>query len=233
MVVVVVPGGLGDFGRLVVDALLEADKHEVYALTRKPRILPVREVDYTNVAQLTEVLASHKVHTVVSALNVDFQSVSDAQLSLIEAAAAARCVKRFVPSEYNVDYDLNDAILRTRRRGPMSPGDQRSKRHSSSTRTFIPMAKTIRGSKLDVRFDSVESLKNHDVKPLKGNEAIGDRFEDGRDQLKAWVCDLSASIALGAYVSNAANGADLVSLLEDKIGAPVRIDQFLGQYWSS
>ncbi|KAK4939245.1 hypothetical protein LTR10_020441 [Elasticomyces elasticus] len=99
---------------------------------------------------------------------------------------------------------------------------------------LVKTAETVTGSKLDVRFDSVESLQSHDVKLLKGNDAIGDLFEGGRDRLKALACDLGASIALGAYdVSNAADGVDLVSLLEDTIGAPVRIGQFLGQYWSS
>lgn len=274
---------------------------------------PVIEVEYANVAQLTKALASHKVHTVVSTLNVDFQSVSDAQLNLIEAAAAAGCVKRFAPSEYNIDYDLDDHILpypekrfhvAARRAVEKTqleytyfysgmfmdyfalPRIQTHMRHlytvldiehneaaipgngeAAMAMTFtkdvakfvagsldlekwpkvslivgseptvnelVKLAESIRGSKLDVRYDSLESLKSHEVRLLEGNEAIGDKFQGGRDQLKALVCDLGASIALGAYhLSKVADAVNLVPLLEDKIGAPVRIDQFLGQYWSS
>ncbi len=35
MTVVAVAGGLGDLGRLIVDALLETDKYEVYIMSRK------------------------------------------------------------------------------------------------------------------------------------------------------------------------------------------------------
>jgi uncharacterized protein YbjT (DUF2867 family) len=35
MAVVVVAGGLGDLGRLIVEALLETGKHEVYTMSRK------------------------------------------------------------------------------------------------------------------------------------------------------------------------------------------------------
>lgn len=41
MVVVVVAGGLGDLGRLIVDALLRTGKHEVYSLTRKVSSHPI------------------------------------------------------------------------------------------------------------------------------------------------------------------------------------------------
>lgn len=35
MAVVAVAGGLGDFGRLVTDALLDTGKYEVYVMSRK------------------------------------------------------------------------------------------------------------------------------------------------------------------------------------------------------
>jgi len=37
MSVIAVAGGLGDLGRLIVNALLETGKHEVYILSRKVR----------------------------------------------------------------------------------------------------------------------------------------------------------------------------------------------------
>jgi hypothetical protein len=37
MTVVAIAGGLGDLGRLIMEALLETGKHEVYAMSRKVR----------------------------------------------------------------------------------------------------------------------------------------------------------------------------------------------------
>lgn len=69
------------------------------------------QTDYEDEGELKALLESNHIHTVVSALNVDFEPVSNAQVRLIKAAAASSCVKRFIPSEYNVDYDLPDTIL--------------------------------------------------------------------------------------------------------------------------
>lgn len=38
MPVVVVAGGRGDLGRLITQALVETEKHEVYVMTRKVRM---------------------------------------------------------------------------------------------------------------------------------------------------------------------------------------------------
>lgn len=37
MTVVAIAGGLGDLGRLIMEALLETGKYEVYAMSRKVR----------------------------------------------------------------------------------------------------------------------------------------------------------------------------------------------------
>ena len=72
---------------------------------------PVIQTDYASVDALSEELAKRAVHTVLSAVSLDFDSPSEAQLKLIRAAAKTDCVKRFVPSEFNVDYDLGDDKL--------------------------------------------------------------------------------------------------------------------------
>jgi hypothetical protein len=69
------------------------------------------QTDYEDETTLKALLESNQIHTIVSALNVDFEPVSNAQVRLIKAAAATNCVKRFIPSEYNVNYDLPDSIL--------------------------------------------------------------------------------------------------------------------------
>lgn len=60
---------------------------------------------------MAELLAQHKVHTVICTFALDFQAASDSQLTLIRAAEQAACVKRFIPSEFNIDYDQGDDVL--------------------------------------------------------------------------------------------------------------------------
>ncbi|GME39306.1 uncharacterized protein P175DRAFT_0556420 [Neofusicoccum parvum] len=113
MSAVAVAGGFGDLGRVFVTSLVAARK-PVYILTRKAYDSAAEhgatplEVDYSNVPVLAEVLAAHNIGTVISALNMDSQNASDAQISLIQAASASGSVTRFIPSDFNVDYDVSD-----------------------------------------------------------------------------------------------------------------------------
>lgn len=94
------------------------------------------------------------------------------------------------------------------------------------------MAERIKGETLDVRYDSLESMRLHTTKLLTSNEANGLLFEGGPEQLNALLCDLGASVALGAYdIAKAKNGVDLVSLLGNTVQKPVDIEAFLKQYW--
>jgi len=63
---------------------------------------------YATEEELEEILQKHKIHTVVSTMNPPTREVHDAQLRLIRAAAKADVVKRFVPSEYAIDYNMPD-----------------------------------------------------------------------------------------------------------------------------
>lgn len=260
---------------------------------------------------MAELLESKKVHTIISALNVDFQSVCDAQVRLIEAAAASSCVQRFAPSEYNVDYDLDDSVLPY----PEKRFHVASRRALEKTRLeytyFYPgmfmdyfalpriethmrpiytvldlehnevaipgtgsavmamaytkdvaryiaasldldrwpkvsliigsqptveelaqLAQRITGEKLDIRYDSLDTLKKHSARLLTSNEAVGNLFDGGPEQLKALLCDLGGAIACGAYnIAQSKNGVDLVSLLGDRIEKPIAIEAFLQRYW--
>lgn len=60
---------------------------------------------------MAELLKAYKVHTVICTFALDFQAASNSQLTLIRAANQATCVKRFIPSEFNVDYDQTDDVL--------------------------------------------------------------------------------------------------------------------------
>jgi hypothetical protein len=75
-----------------------------------PKVTPaasiiLHEVNYSDVSELSAVLVRLQVDTVISALNLHWPGASDAQINLIRAAAGARVVKRFIPSEYNIDWN--------------------------------------------------------------------------------------------------------------------------------
>ncbi|KAH8891134.1 NAD(P)-binding protein [Thozetella sp. PMI_491] len=125
MSVVAVAGGHGDLGRLITNALLATGKHEVYIMSRKEgrdaldRISPltgkryhhVIQTDYSSSNSLTEQLTEYQINVVICAFIMDSDSASEAQLRLIRAAEQCTEVRRFIPSEFNVEYDVGDNIL--------------------------------------------------------------------------------------------------------------------------
>ncbi|GJN82346.1 hypothetical protein PLIIFM63780_005886 [Purpureocillium lilacinum] len=118
MSVVAVAGGLGDMGSLITEALTETGKHEspdgrserTSPVTGK-RYLPFIETDYSSEEALAEQLAKHNVNVIICAFSLHYDSAADAQVRLIRAADQTACVRRFLPSEFNVDYDLGDDVL--------------------------------------------------------------------------------------------------------------------------
>ncbi|ORY60967.1 NmrA-like family protein [Pseudomassariella vexata] len=122
MSVVAVAGGLGDLGRLITDALFQTGKYEVYIMSRKDnsgrispltgkRYLPVIQTDYSSKDSLMEQLTENHVNVVICAFIMDCDSASDAQLRLIHAANQCPSVTRFIPSEFNVEYNVSDDVL--------------------------------------------------------------------------------------------------------------------------
>ncbi|KAI8663557.1 NmrA domain-containing protein [Fusarium keratoplasticum] len=124
MPVVAVAGGSGDLGSLIVKALFERGKHEVYVLSRGPpadspeRVSPLTgksytafiQNDYTSIDALTQDLDMRRVEVVICAFSLRNDNACNAQLQLIQAADKASSVRRFIPSEFNIDYDLGDAV---------------------------------------------------------------------------------------------------------------------------
>ncbi|KAH8197845.1 hypothetical protein TruAng_007992 [Truncatella angustata] len=126
MTVVVVAGGLGDLGRLITGALYETGKYEVYTMSRKMqaahdssrRVSPLTgksynpniQTDYSEDSLTKELIEKH-VKVVICTFIMDSDSVSEAQLRLIRAADQCPSVERFIPSEFNVEYDVGDNIL--------------------------------------------------------------------------------------------------------------------------
>lgn len=72
---------------------------------------PIIETDYASVGNVARLLTEHNVHTVICTFALDFEAASNSQLNLIRAAEQSPCVKRFLPSEFNIDYDLDDSLL--------------------------------------------------------------------------------------------------------------------------
>jgi saccharopine dehydrogenase-like NADP-dependent oxidoreductase len=132
MVVVAVAGGTGDVGRTIVEEISRDPLNTVYVFTRKvkflllpselnlktrqskpgstPKATPgtsiiLHEVDYSDISELSAVLVRLQVDTVISALNLHWPGAAGAQINLIRAAAEAGVVKRFIPSEYNIDWN--------------------------------------------------------------------------------------------------------------------------------
>lgn len=73
--------------------------------------MPIIQTDYQSEGEVAKLLTHHNVHTVICTFSLDFQAASDSQLRLIRAAERSPCVKRFIPSEFNVDYDQGDDTL--------------------------------------------------------------------------------------------------------------------------
>jgi hypothetical protein len=72
---------------------------------------PVIQSDYSSEAALANMLSNYQVEVVICTFTIHYQSAIDAQVRLIRAADQTPCVKRFLPSEFNVDYDLGDDKL--------------------------------------------------------------------------------------------------------------------------
>lgn len=263
-------------------------------------------------AEVAQLLEKHRIHTVICAFALDFEAASNSQLTLIKAADQAYTVERFLPSEFNIDYDLDDSVLPypdkrlhtiARRElektqtleyaylypGMFSdyfampniethlralcvvldaasgvaavPGDGESVVSMSYTRDVarytalalglrrwprvmtmatdhITLNELVRiternlGRKLQVTYQSVESLRRHETTVLPRNVPLADHFPEGLPQLKALTSDLEASMALGAYdFTKLGEHLDLVKEFEGIGVSPMRIEKLLELAW--
>ncbi|KAL8988745.1 MAG: hypothetical protein Q9169_008504, partial [Polycauliona sp. 2 TL-2023] len=118
MVHIAVAGGTGGLGRTIVDALSDGGQHSVFVLSRKSQ-LPFKasdnvhclSTDYQDVQALNNLLKSNEIHTIISTLSPPSPEVQTAQNNLIQAAAQSGTVKRFIPSEWGIDYFNDDEHL--------------------------------------------------------------------------------------------------------------------------
>nr|AQV04221.1 SwnN [Chaetothyriaceae sp.] len=110
MVVVAIAGGTGGVGRTVLDAIAKSGQHRAVVLSRTAAAATATKgpkriaVDYTDVEQMKRVLQENNVEVVVSALLLLDESIAQAQINLIRAAAQSGTVTKFIPSEYYIDF---------------------------------------------------------------------------------------------------------------------------------
>lgn len=276
------------------------------------------QTDYSSTDSLVEQLTESHVNVVICAFIMDCDSASDAQLRLIRAANQCPCVQRFIPSEFNVEYDVGDNVLpypekrfhlAARREldktttleyayiytgmfmdyfglprvmsnlrplcffvdpangQAVVPGDGEAKMSMTFTtdaaryialaleldqwpRILTTAASTVSlnelvrlveknlGRKLQVRYQPVEKLLNHETIDLPTNVDIAERFPErfpqGLHQLRALIADLEAGVALGAFDFGKLNGhLDLVKAFEGKVPEPKRIEGVIEEAWKA
>ncbi|CAO2652623.1 Nn.00g009060.m01.CDS01 [Neocucurbitaria sp. VM-36] len=110
MVTIAVAGGTGGIGRTIVDELVRQGKHNVLILSRKVSTIvglesvPVLEANYSDLAAVKKLLQDHNIEVVISALALFTENSAKAQMNLINAVIESGTVKRFIPSEYGINY---------------------------------------------------------------------------------------------------------------------------------
>ncbi|KNC96789.1 uncharacterized protein SPPG_07994 [Spizellomyces punctatus DAOM BR117] len=111
--VIAVAGGTGGLGRHIVEELVEDCKYKVVVLSRTPNPsltalgVDVRPIDYTSHTSIVKALEN--VHTLISCIAAGGDALADVQIKLLRAAEAAG-VKRFAPSEWASDTQINTNI---------------------------------------------------------------------------------------------------------------------------
>ncbi|KAL8826298.1 MAG: hypothetical protein Q9170_007455 [Blastenia crenularia] len=115
MVRIAIAGGTGGLGRTLVDELCKGGEHTTFVLSRKSQLpfevssnVHCLATDYGNLQGLRGLLDSNNIHTVISTLNPPTPEVHTSQNNLIQASAESRTVKRFIPSEWGIDYFSDD-----------------------------------------------------------------------------------------------------------------------------
>jgi hypothetical protein len=75
------------------------------------RYHPYIQTDYSSGSSLVHQLTEKRITTIICTFIMDSESASASQIRLIHAADQSPCIRRFIPSEFNVEYDVPDSIL--------------------------------------------------------------------------------------------------------------------------
>ncbi|KAK4446799.1 isoflavone reductase [Podospora aff. communis PSN243] len=116
MAIVAVPGGTGNVGRSIVEALLASGKHQVKVLSRKPNPIleaeigaPILAVDYSNVDAITKVLEDNNIDTVISGIAMhSIDGSRPHELEMIRAADKSKTTKRMISSDWGTPVKEED-----------------------------------------------------------------------------------------------------------------------------
>ncbi|KAK0653162.1 hypothetical protein B0T16DRAFT_455471 [Cercophora newfieldiana] len=110
MAIIAVPGGTGNVGRSIVEAILATgkDKHQVKILSRKtnPALeseigAPILAVDYSDVDAIVKVLEDNNINTVISGIAMHSMDGSRPnEVEVIRAADKSKVTKRLISSEW-------------------------------------------------------------------------------------------------------------------------------------
>ncbi|KAK0639201.1 hypothetical protein B0T16DRAFT_422617 [Cercophora newfieldiana] len=108
MAIVAVPGGTGNVGRAIVEAILATGKHTVKILSRKANPAaeaqigaPILAVDYTDVDALAKVLEDNNIDTVVSGIAMhSADGTPPYEIEMIRAANKSKTTKRMISSDW-------------------------------------------------------------------------------------------------------------------------------------
>ena len=92
----------------IVDSSLNSER--ISPLTGE-KYFPVIQTDYKSEDELLEQLTQKRVEVVICALPMDSDSVCATQKRLIRAADQFPFVRRFIPSEFNVEYNVGNDVL--------------------------------------------------------------------------------------------------------------------------
>ncbi|KAK1237170.1 hypothetical protein MKX07_006049 [Trichoderma sp. CBMAI-0711] len=117
--VIAVAGGTGSFGRTLVDELKKSPVYSVIVLARKvpeqqDEEAPVIAVDYGNVVETAQKLASNNVEVIISTISVMDAASGAAQVNLVKAASQSGTVKRFISSEWGAPHTPASPIYQVR-----------------------------------------------------------------------------------------------------------------------
>ncbi|KAL8801473.1 MAG: hypothetical protein Q9182_004440 [Xanthomendoza sp. 2 TL-2023] len=118
MVRIAIAGGTGGLGRTLVEELMQGNEHDVFILSRKTALpfevsknVHLLTPTYDNLDSLVDLLKANEIHTLMSTLSPPTPEVHQIELNLIRAASQSGTVKRFVPSEWGVDFAYDDEHL--------------------------------------------------------------------------------------------------------------------------
>ncbi|KAF7556239.1 hypothetical protein G7046_g6352 [Stylonectria norvegica] len=105
MVTVAIAGATGRIGQTLLEVLREQKVHKIIALSRHEAApggaqAPLTVIDYDNIELLTDFLRKNHVHTVISALLVQYAHSSASEVNLVKAASRSGSVQRFIASDY-------------------------------------------------------------------------------------------------------------------------------------